>query len=208
MNKVKLPDKLTGHNPFDYAYLGQDTPEDPVTAQISLRLPKRLLEIAAMFAADTRLPFDHNMSAVLRAGIMKYLWELSAQHDTGDLAVYLQSMARLRRNAFAYRLQYEIDRHIGFYAAALNNAMKRGKTAAVHEILDELRIMYNTAPAPEWRTDFGYALATSKPVQEAVAFLVDKWSFSKSHNEASFAREWFDWWEKLQTILAGGGAEL
>ncbi len=190
-------------NPFDAAYLGLEYGDEPSTSRITIRLPKRWLEMATQFAQDPRLPFNHSISAVMRAAVMRYLYELASDHGEAEIMMYLQSANQLRHAAFKQSVEFESKRHIVSFESALGTAVKRKRLAALNDTLAELRAMIDRTHSDEWRGDLEIIVAGSEPIKRALRFLIGEWAKSPQEANQRRAQEWQHWLTHLEGVLYG-----
>ena len=190
-------------NPFDAAYLGLELGEEPSTSRVTVRLPKRWLEMATQFAQDPRLPFNHSISAVMRAAVIRYLYELSSDHGEAEMMMYLQSANQLRYAAFKESVEFESKRHITAFESTLGVAVKRKRLATINDTLAELRAMIDRARSDEWRGDLEIIVAGSEPIKRALRFLIGEWAKDLQEPNRRRAQEWQHWLTHLEGVLYG-----
>lgn len=190
-------------NPFEAAYLGIETADTEASARITIRVPKRWLDMASQFSQDPRLPFNNATSAVFRAAIIRYLHELATANDQAEMMLYLQAASQLRHAAFKRNVEFESRRHIASFETALSEAARKKRPHVINDTLTEIRQIVERTRSETWRTDLELIIAGSEPIKRAARYLIDTWALSTDEAEERAARLWGEWLAHLEGALYG-----
>ncbi len=189
-------------NPFDAAYLGVETADTEASARITIRVPKRWLDMASQFSQDPRLPFNNSTSSVFRAAVIRYLHELATANEEAEMMLYLQAAGQLRHAAFKRNVEFESRRHITSFETALTEAVRKKRPHVVNDTLSELKQIVERTRSATWQADLELIIAGSAPIRQAGEYLIQAWG-GGSEDEKQHTLYWRVWLEYLERVLYG-----